>query len=163
MLEKIEAGGEGGDRGQNGWMASLTQQIWVGTNCGRQWRTGKPGVLQSMGSRTAGHNLTTDKQQVCRQMGTQQSELKFLCPTVSAGPANVSLQTFAFPSSCELLSSPWSPIPLPSTPSSVFTWRWDLWLFRQLTQFSWVSPMYMVFKFLLDFLLICLMSTQFLA
>ena len=27
--ERLKAGGEGDDRGQNGWMASLTQQTWV--------------------------------------------------------------------------------------------------------------------------------------
>ena len=32
-----------------GWMASLIQRTWVWANSGRQWRTGKPGVLQSMG------------------------------------------------------------------------------------------------------------------
>ena len=29
---------------------------WVWTNSRRQWRTGKPGVLQSMRSQTVGHN-----------------------------------------------------------------------------------------------------------
>ena len=46
-----KAGGEGDDRGWDGWMASLTQwtQVWVGS--GSWWWTGKPGVLQSMGAR----------------------------------------------------------------------------------------------------------------
>ena len=29
MLGKIEAGGEGDDRGGDGWMPSLTQWIWI--------------------------------------------------------------------------------------------------------------------------------------
>ena len=29
----------------------------------RQWKTGKPGVLQSMGSQRVGHNLVTEQQQ----------------------------------------------------------------------------------------------------
>ena len=33
----------------HGWMASSTQWTWVWANSGRQWRTGKPGMLQSMG------------------------------------------------------------------------------------------------------------------
>ena len=37
--------GEGGNRGWDGWMASLTQWTWVWANYGRWWRTGKPGVL----------------------------------------------------------------------------------------------------------------------
>ena len=47
--ERLKAGGQGDDRGQDGWMASLTQWTWVWTRSGRWWRTGKPGVLQSMG------------------------------------------------------------------------------------------------------------------
>ena len=31
----------------DGWKASLTQRTWVWANFGRQWRTGKPDVLQS--------------------------------------------------------------------------------------------------------------------
>ena len=40
-----------GDRGRDGWMASSTQWTWVSVNSGRWWRTGKPGMLLSMGSR----------------------------------------------------------------------------------------------------------------
>ena len=43
---------KGVDRGWNHWMASLTQRTWVGANCRRWWRTGKPGALQSMGSQS---------------------------------------------------------------------------------------------------------------
>ena len=50
MLERLKAGGEGDDRGWSGWMASLTQWTWVWANSERWWRTGKPGVLYSMGS-----------------------------------------------------------------------------------------------------------------
>ena len=47
--ERLRAGGEEGNRGWDGWMASST---WVSGNSGRQWRTGKPGVPQSMGSQS---------------------------------------------------------------------------------------------------------------
>ena len=43
---------EGGRRGWDGWMASSTQWTWVWANSGRQGRTRKPGVLQSMGSQS---------------------------------------------------------------------------------------------------------------
>ena len=33
------------------------------SNSRRQWRTGKPGMLQSMGSQRIGHNLATEQQQ----------------------------------------------------------------------------------------------------
>ena len=50
--ERLRAGGEGGNRGWDGWMVSPTQWTWVWANYGRQWRTGKPGMLQSMGSQS---------------------------------------------------------------------------------------------------------------
>ena len=38
------------DRGWDGWMASLTRWTWVWMNSGSWWWTGRPGVLQFMGS-----------------------------------------------------------------------------------------------------------------
>ena len=49
MLGEIEGRGKRGQRGQDCWMASPTQWTRVWANSGRGWRTGKPGVLQSMG------------------------------------------------------------------------------------------------------------------
>ena len=46
---RLKAGGERENRGWDGWMASLTQWIWVWASSGRWWRTGKPGVLQPIG------------------------------------------------------------------------------------------------------------------
>ena len=48
--ERLNEGGEGDDRGWDGWMASLTPWTWVWVNSGSCWWTGRPGVLQSMGS-----------------------------------------------------------------------------------------------------------------
>ena len=45
MLGKTEGWMKSGDRGQDGWIASLTQWTWVCANSGKQWRTRKPGVL----------------------------------------------------------------------------------------------------------------------
>ena len=47
--ERLTAGGEGDDRGWDGWMASPTQWTRVWVSSGRWWWTGRPGVLQSMG------------------------------------------------------------------------------------------------------------------
>ena len=58
MLGK--AGGEGNDRGWEGWMSSLTQWAWVWVNSGSCWWTGRPGVLQSMGSQRVGHDWVTE-------------------------------------------------------------------------------------------------------
>ena len=41
---------EGDDRGWGGWMASPAQWTWVWATSGSWWWTGKPGMLQSMGS-----------------------------------------------------------------------------------------------------------------
>ena len=43
-------------------MASVTQWTWVWANSRRYWRTGKPGVLQPMGSQRVRHNLATEQQ-----------------------------------------------------------------------------------------------------
>ena len=52
--ERLKAGGEGDDIGWDGWMASVSQWTWVWVNSG-SWRwTGRPGVLQSMGSQGVG-------------------------------------------------------------------------------------------------------------
>ena len=53
--KRLKAGGEGDNRGWDGWMASLTQWIWVWASSGSWWWTGKLGVLQSMGSQRVGH------------------------------------------------------------------------------------------------------------
>ena len=51
-----------GNRGWDGWMASLTQWTWVWAKSRRWWRTGKPGML-SMGPQRVRHNLATEQQQ----------------------------------------------------------------------------------------------------
>ena len=52
--------GEGDDREWDGWMASLTWWTWVWGRSGSWWWTGKPGVLQPMGSQGFGHNWVTE-------------------------------------------------------------------------------------------------------
>ena len=61
--ERLKAGGDGDYRGWDGWMASLTQWTWVWANSGRWWRTGKPGVLQSMELQRVGYDWTTEWQE----------------------------------------------------------------------------------------------------
>ena len=58
--EGLGAGGEGDDRGRDGWMASLTQWTWVWVNSGSWWWTGRPGVLRFMESQIVGHDWATD-------------------------------------------------------------------------------------------------------
>ena len=49
--ERLRVGGEGDDREWDGWMASPTQWTWDWVDSGSWWWTGRPGVLQFMGSR----------------------------------------------------------------------------------------------------------------
>ena len=65
--ERLRAGGEGDNRGSNGWMALLTQWTWAWANSGRQWRTGKPGVLHSIGLQRVKQDLATEPKAVLRK------------------------------------------------------------------------------------------------
>ena len=58
--ERLRAGGEVGDRGLDGWMASPTRWTWVWVNSRCWWRTGKPGLLQSMGLQRVRQDWVTE-------------------------------------------------------------------------------------------------------
>ena len=58
--EGLGAGGEGDNRGWDGWMVSLTRWTWVWVNSGSWWWTGRPGMLQFMGSQRVGHDWATE-------------------------------------------------------------------------------------------------------
>ena len=58
--EQLKVGGEGDDRGWDGWMASPIQWTWVWVNSGSWWWTGKPGMLQSMGLQRVRHDWVTE-------------------------------------------------------------------------------------------------------
>ena len=66
--ERLKAG-EGDDRGWDGWMASLAQWTGVWTSSRNWWWTGKPGMLQSMGSQRARHDRALNwlKVDICQQ------------------------------------------------------------------------------------------------
>ena len=77
MLEKIEGKRRRGWQEMR-WLDSITTQwTWTCTISRRQWWTGKPGMLQSMGSQRVGYNLATKQQQNClrytqhRQIGSR--------------------------------------------------------------------------------------------
>ena len=57
--ERLKEGGEGDDRGWDGWMASPTQRTWVWVSSGSWWWTGRPDILLSMGSRRVRHDWAT--------------------------------------------------------------------------------------------------------
>ena len=58
--EGLGAGGEGDDRGWDGWMASPTRWTWVWVNFRSWWWTGRPGMLWFMGSQRVGHDWATE-------------------------------------------------------------------------------------------------------
>ena len=58
--ERLKAGGEGDNRGWDGWMASPTQWTWGWVDSGSWWWTGRPCVLQFMGSQRVGHDWATE-------------------------------------------------------------------------------------------------------
>ena len=68
--ERLKAGGgEGDDRGWDGWMASLTQWTWVWVGSRSWWWIGRPGVLRFMGLQRVGHNWATEVNWTeCREM-----------------------------------------------------------------------------------------------
>ena len=61
--ERLKAGGEGDDGEWDSWVASPTRWTWVWARSGKWWRTGKPGVLQSMGSQSVWNDWGTEQQQ----------------------------------------------------------------------------------------------------
>ena len=58
--ETLRAGGEGDERGWNGWMASPTQRTWIWVNSRSWWWTGRLGMLRFMGLERVGHNWATE-------------------------------------------------------------------------------------------------------
>ena len=57
--ERLKVGGEGDNRGWDGWMASPTQWTWVWVSSGSWWWTGKPGCCSPWGSRVR-HDWATE-------------------------------------------------------------------------------------------------------
>ena len=74
--ERLRAGGEGDDRGWDGWMASLTRWTWIWVNSGSWWWTGSPGVLLFMGSQRVGHDWATELN--WRRKKERKNEVNFL-------------------------------------------------------------------------------------
>ena len=60
ILGKIEGRSRRGQQRMKWWMASPTRWTWVWASSGSWWRTGKPSMLQSMGSQRLGHNWVTE-------------------------------------------------------------------------------------------------------
>ena len=64
MLGKFEGRSRGRQRIR--WLDGITDSIYMSLrNCRKQWRTGNPGVLQSMGSQRVGNYWATEQQLLC--------------------------------------------------------------------------------------------------
>ena len=63
--EGLGAGGEGDDRGWDGWMVSPTRWAWVWVNSRSWWWTGRPGVLWFMGFQRVGHDWAIELTDLC--------------------------------------------------------------------------------------------------
>ena len=74
--ERLKAGGEGDDRGWDGWMASPTQWMWVCASSGSWWWTGKTGVLQGITKSWTGLSNWTEWLNFCYSVAES-------CPTFS--------------------------------------------------------------------------------
>ena len=58
--ERLKVGGEGDNRGWDGWMAPPTQWTWAWVNSRSWWWTGRTGVLQFMGLQRVEHDWATE-------------------------------------------------------------------------------------------------------
>ena len=58
--ERWKVGGEGDDRGWDGWMASPSQWTWVWVCSGSWWWTGRPVMMRSMGLQRVRHDWATE-------------------------------------------------------------------------------------------------------
>ena len=56
----LKVGGEGDDRGRDGWMASPTQWTWVWVNSGSWWWTGGLVCCEFMGWQRVSHDWATE-------------------------------------------------------------------------------------------------------
>ena len=60
--ESLKVGGERDNRARNGWITLPTQWTWVWASSGSSWRTGKPGVLQSVVLQRVRHDWVIEQQ-----------------------------------------------------------------------------------------------------
>ena len=58
--ERLGAGGEGDNRGWDGSTTSPTRRTWIWVNSGSWWWTGRPKVLQFMGSQRVRQDWATE-------------------------------------------------------------------------------------------------------
>ena len=89
--KRMKVGGEGDDRRWDGWMASLTWWTWVWASSGSWWWTGKPGVLQSMGSQRVRHDWVTELNWLACVCAQLLSHVQLFCNSMDYSPRGSSV------------------------------------------------------------------------
>ena len=84
--ERLKAKGEEGSREWDGWMASLTPWTWVWASSRISWWTGRPGMLQSLGSQRVGHNWDRTKLNWYQALKRKNCNLYSIAIESTAGP-----------------------------------------------------------------------------
>ena len=83
ILGKIEGRKRRGQQERDGWMASLTRWTWVWASSRRWWWTGKPGMLQSMGSQRVGQDWAPEQQYIVYRMSICNNAILYMNINVS--------------------------------------------------------------------------------
>ena len=111
--EGLGAGGEGEDRGWDGWMESRTRWTWVWVNSGSRWWTGRPGMLRFMGSQRVRHDWATE----LNWMGYDGARARPREATQRPRAGAVAQRSYPVSEvrsrGCALLERPWREIPHP--------------------------------------------------
>ena len=115
--EGLGEGGEGDDRGWDGWMASLTQWAWVWVNSGTWWWTGRPGVLQFMGLQRVRHDWATELNWTDGKDKCQSTWLSVF------SSVSVFSMTHGLSHMIPLVWNPWNLLVLSSPLHTAFVWR----------------------------------------
>ena len=103
--EGLGAGGEGDDRGWDGWMASLTWWAWIWVNSGSWWWTGRPGMLWFLGLQRVGHDWATELNWAIIIVILKIHILIYILKMISKKISYPLAVTFHFPSPSSVLSS----------------------------------------------------------
>ena len=76
--ERLKTGGEGDNRGWDGWTTSQFRWTWVWASSGRLWRAGKSGMLQSLGSQKVRHDWVSEQQQMTMSFAATCMDLEII-------------------------------------------------------------------------------------
>ena len=147
--ERWRGGGEGGDRGWDGWMTSLTQWTWVWINSRSWWWTGRPGVLQSLRSQsqTQLSDWTELNWTVFTMLYITSQDLFYSCKFVPFGPFLLFCPTLPHPS------------PLETTDLFLYLWAWFSVLFG-LVDSPNISGIMQYLSFSIWFISLAMMSSR---